>query len=312
MRVVFFGTPRFAVPTLGRLLASSHAVCGIVTQPDRPRGRGQKVSDAPVKAAALVHTLPLMQPTTLTDTAVEEMLRSWAPDIGVVVAYGQLIPTRLLALPRHGLINVHASLLPAYRGAAPIHRAVLNGDAQTGISIMRVAPRLDAGAVFATAVRAIGPDETSDVVEAALAVMGADLLVTVVDAIAEGTAVEVPQDDTRATYAKKLQKAESPLDWTRPAAALHNQVRGLHSWPLASTTVRGARVIVLESAPVQTEAIGEPGVVVRVDRDHLHVAAGAGTALALLRVQPEGRRPMPIRDFLAGNAPRLDQPLSDV
>ena len=151
LRVAFFGTPQFAVPSLDALLASRHAVCGVVTQPDRPRGRGQHVSDGPVKALAVSRGLPVLQPASLKDPAVEAALRAWAPDLGVVVAYGQLVPDALLALPRLGLINVHPSLLPRHRGAAPVHRAIIAGDAVTGVSIMRVGPRLDAGAVFATA-----------------------------------------------------------------------------------------------------------------------------------------------------------------
>jgi methionyl-tRNA formyltransferase len=293
MRVAFFGTPQFAVPSIEALLASRHVVCGVVTQPDRPRGRGHTVTDGPVKDVARRHQVPIEQPATLADPAIESALRAWAPDLGVVVAYGQLIPRPILALPPHGLINVHASLLPRYRGAAPIHRAVINGDTTTGVSIMRVAPKLDAGPVFASAARPIALSDTSEDVEHDLAHLGAQLLLEVMAAIDAGAAVETPQDDS-----------------TCPALDLHNRVRGLQPWPLAATEIRNARVIVLESAPLSYDGAEPPGTVVRVDHDHLHVAAGAGTCLALVRVQPEGRRPMAVRDFLAGNPVRLGQPLS--
>src|SRR5882762_6777688 len=184
MVIVFFGTPQFAVPTLQRLLDSPHTVAGVVTQPDRPRGRGQRVTDAPVKALAVERHIPVMQPERLKPPDVAEALRAWQPDLGVVAAYGRIIPEHLLAVPRLGMINVHASLLPKYRGAAPVHRAVMNGDAETGVTIMRVIKELDAGPMFATVTRSIDPDETSDVVEEALAEMGATLLVRVVDDIA--------------------------------------------------------------------------------------------------------------------------------
>jgi methionyl-tRNA formyltransferase len=307
VRVAFFGTPRFAVPSLQALLDSPHAVCGVITQPDRPRGRGQRVTDGPVKALALVRGLPLLQPVTLKDPAVESTLRAWEPDLGVVVAYGQLIPDALLQVPRLGLINVHPSLLPKYRGAAPVHRAVIAGDATTGVSIMRVGRRLDAGAVFAVAPRAIGANETSDAIEDDLARTGARLLVDVVDRLAAGTASETPQDEAAATYAPKLTKDEGVLDWRQPARALHDRIRGLHPWPHASTTLEGTRLIVLESRVVNAAAIGEPGTVVRADSEALHVAAGDHTTLALERVQLEGRRPMAIREFMAGHAPRVGQ-----
>ena len=309
MRIVFFGTPQFAVPTLGSVLDAGHVVCGVVTQPDRPRGRGQHVTESPVKQLARERQLPIVQPASLRDPGVREGLEAWAPDLGVVVAYGQIIPKALLDLPRFGMINVHGSLLPRYRGAAPVHRAVMNGDTVTGVTIMRVTPRLDAGAMFASVSRDIAASDTSETVERDLSGLGARLLVDVVARIASGTATETPQDENLATYAPKLTKAESDLDWTRPAAELHNQVRGLHPWPHASTRLDGARVIVLESAVVNVRDAAAregahtdapPGTIRHVGRDALHVAAGGGTTLALLRVQPEGKRPMAIRDYLAG------------
>jgi methionyl-tRNA formyltransferase len=320
MVIVFFGTPQFAVPTLQRLLDSTHTVAGVVTQPDRPRGRGQRVTDAPVKALAVERQIPVMQPERLKPPEVAEAIRAWQPDLGVVAAYGRIIPEHLLAVPRLGMINVHASLLPRYRGAAPVHRAVIAGGDETGVTIMRVVKELDAGAMFAKATRPIGPDETSDVVEAALAELGANLLVQVVEQIAAGTAREEPQDPARATYAPRLTKEEGLIDWSQPSLVIHNRVRGLYPWPHAYTFLDGARLIVLRSrvdladleGPRRNEdqAPALPGTIVDITRDAIHVATGGGGPLAIVEVQPEGRRPMPVRDFLAGHPVRPGAVLS--
>ena len=313
LRIVFFGTPQFAVPALDRLLASRHPVIGVMTQPDRPRGRGHTVSDAPVKALAVERRLPVFQPSRLRDPEVEATMRRWQPDLAVVAAYGKLIPDHLLAFPRLGMINVHASLLPKYRGAAPVHRAVMAGETETGVTIMRVIRELDAGGMFARATRPIGPDETSIEVERDLAALGADLLVEVVDALATGAAREEPQDDAQATYAPKLTKEEGLIDWAQPARTIHDKVRGLYPWPHAYTFVKGTRIIVLRTGVQSvTNNRQQPGVVLQVSRDAIHVMAGDGRPLAIERVQPEGKRPMSVRDFLAGHpvasGVRLDTP----
>jgi methionyl-tRNA formyltransferase len=301
MVVVFFGTPQFAVPTLRRLLDSAHSVAGVVTQPDRPRGRGQKITHAPVKALALERGIPVYQPDRLKPAEVADTLRGWGADLGVVAAYGRIIPEHLLTIPRLGMINVHASLLPKYRGAAPVHRAVINGDSQTGVTIMRVVKELDAGGMLARVTRPIGPDETSDVVESALADMGAELLVTVVEQLASGNAREEPQDETQATYAPRLTKEEGLIDWTRSASHLHNRVRGLYPWPHAYTFFKGTRLIVLRSVVADASASAtRPGTILRATSEAIHVATGDGE-LAILEVQPEGRRAMRAHDFLLGH-----------
>jgi len=301
MVVVFFGTPQFAVPTLRRLLDSTHSVAGVITQPDRPRGRGQKITHAPVKALALERGIPVYQPDRLKPAEVADTLRGWGADLGVVAAYGRIIPEHLLTIPRLGMINVHASLLPKYRGAAPVHRAVINGDSQTGVTIMRVVKELDAGGMFAKVTRPIGPDETSDVVETALADVGAELLITVVEQLASGTAREEPQDETQATYAPRLTKEEGLIDWTRSASDINNRVRGLYPWPHAYTFFKGTRLIVLRSVvAVAGASVTSPGTILRATSDAIHVATGDG-ALAILDVQPEGRRAMRAHDFLLGH-----------
>jgi methionyl-tRNA formyltransferase len=299
MVVVFFGTPQFAVPTLRRLLDSHHRVCGVVTQPDRPRGRGQKVSDAPVKALAVERGLAVIQPERLKEPAVVETLRAWAPDIGVVAAYGRLIPDGLLEIPRLGMINVHASLLPKYRGAAPVHRAVIEGETTTGVTIMRVASQLDSGDMFACAARPIDPDETSDAVERDLGVLGAQLLLDTLDAIERGTAVEQKQDHTVATYAPKITRADGLVDWNLPAVSIHNRVRGLYPWPHAFTFLEGSRIIVLRTHLEPGVTSAAPGTVVAITRDAIHVAAGDGGQIAIDEIQPEGKRAMLVRDYLA-------------
>ena len=305
LRIVFFGTPSFAVPTLERLLASRHALVGVVTQPDRPRGRGHRVAESPVKAVARAHARPVLQPDRLRAPGVLDALADWTPDLGVVAAYGQLVPGAMLDLPRLGMINVHASLLPRYRGAAPVHRAVIDGEPETGVTIMRMVPALDAGPMLARVIRPIGPDETSEDVERDLATLGASLLGAVVERLAAGPVDEEPQDDMLSTYAPRLRKDEGPIDWTLPALFIHNRVRGLHPWPLASTSLAGTRLLVLRTRVEEaTGGDAAPGTVVEVSRAALYVATGHGGRLAIESVRPEGRRAMSVRDFLAGHPVR--------
>jgi methionyl-tRNA formyltransferase len=300
LRIIFFGTPAFAVATLEQLLLSSHSVVGVVTQPDRPSGRGQHATQTPTKVVARNLGIPILQPTTLRDPTIEPALRALAPDLGVVAAYGRIIPQRLLVLPPLGMINVHASLLPRYRGAAPVHRAVMNGDPETGVTIMRVVQELDAGAMMATVIRSIDPEDTSEIVEQDLAELGAGLLGKVVSQMAQGRAIEVPQDETLATYAARLTKEEGHVDWRCQADRIRNQVRGLCPWPHAYSFLDGARLILLHAQVGPDGIVVAPGTVLQADGHGLLVAAGAGTSLLIDRLQPEGRRPMDARAFLAG------------
>jgi methionyl-tRNA formyltransferase len=299
LRIVFFGTPTFAVPTLEALLASRHDVVGVVSQPDRPRGRGQKLEPTPVKAAALAAGLAVLQPERLKTPEFMDALAGMRADLAVVAAYGKIIAESVIAIPRLGMINVHASLLPKYRGAAPIQRAVLAGDRETGVTIMRIVKELDAGAMFAAMAVPIGPDDTSEDVERALAARGGALLVEVVDRMAEGTAHEQPQDETKATYAPKIVREEGAIDWSRPARAIHDQVRGLTPWPRAWTHAEGARLILTRTSPEASAADAAPGTVLEAAGDRLVVRAGEG-ALRILGLQPEGRRAMSAREYLAG------------
>ncbi len=304
LRLVIFGTPDFAVPTLREVLAHGYEVSAVVTQPDRPRGRGQKPGPGPVKLFAESRGLRVLQPDRLKDEAFLAVLASLAPDLGIVAAYGKILPAGLLAIPRLGLINVHASLLPRWRGASPIHRAVMAGDDETGVSIMRVVEALDEGGVFAEARRPIGIDETSEEVEQDLAERGALLVLPVIEALAAGTARETPQDGRVATYAPRLAREDGAIAWDRPALAIHNQVRGLHPWPHAFTSLRGARVIVLRTSVGARggtwPGTAQPGDIVALDREAIVVLAGDGNPVGLVQLQAEGRRAVSAREFAAG------------
>ena len=299
-RVAFFGTPRFAVPTLERILASRHSVVGVVTQPDRPRGRGQKTSDSPVKACALAAGVPVWQPTALKDPETLTRFASLGADIGVVAAYGRILPEVLLAIPPRGMINVHASLLPRHRGAAPVHRAVIAGDSETGVTIMRVVKALDAGPMIATVRRRIEDPETSEDVERSLAVLGADLLVATLDDLARGAVHEESQDDAAATYAHRLTKDDGIVSWARPARDIHNLIRGLHPWPHAFTFHSGHRLILHHAVPHESAVTEQPGTIIAAHGDDLRVATGFGS-LRIVALQAEGKRVMTAREFLAGH-----------
>lgn len=301
LRVVYFGTPEFAVPTLETLVASRHRVVALVSQPDRPRGRGLQIAPTPTRRVAEAHAVPVLQPTRLKDDGFLDALRAHAPDIGVVAAYGRILPDALLALPRLGMINVHASLLPAYRGAAPVHRAVMAGDEETGVTIMRVVSELDAGAMLDVTRVPIGANETSPEVERRLAAIGAARLLAVLDQLAAGRAVETPQDHRAATYAPKITREDGRVDWSLPARELHNRVRGLQPWPLVSTAIDGHRCLLHESRPEAEARAGvvTPGTIVAADGSGILVATGEG-ALRIVALQPEGKRVMSAREFLAG------------
>ena len=305
--VVFFGTPAFAVPTLDRLIASPHPVLAVVTQPDRPRDRGHKVRESPVKARARAAGLPVLQPERMKDSTFVDQMTGLAPDLGVVAAYGRILPDQLLAIPRLGMINVHASLLPKYRGAAPIQRAIMAGESETGITIIRLVREMDAGPMLGRVARSIGPDETGDQVDAALADLGADLLMAVVRQLDDGPVVAEEQDHHHASFAPRLTKADGIIDWTTSARVVCDQVRALRPWPHAYSYLGASRFLILRATVAEAPsrpagaALTAPGEVLEATGNRLVVAAGGGSALAILEIQPEGRRPVPIEAFLAGH-----------
>lgn len=300
LRIVYFGTPGFAVPGLAALLGSRHPVVALVSQPDRPKGRGHRSQPTPTRVVAEAAGVPVFQPTKLKDPAFHQQLRGLAPDLGVVAAYGRLLPDALLGLPRLGMINIHASLLPRYRGAAPVHRAVINGDAETGVTIMRVVTELDAGPMFAQVRVPVDPDATTPEVESALAAAGARLVLEVIDQMARGSAREQPQDHAAATHAPKIERHEGGIRWTLSAAEIHNRVRGLQPWPLVSAMIGGVRCLIHRTT-VTDDVVPAAGGTITVAADGvLAVAAGDGRVVRILTLQPEGKRLMSARDFLAG------------
>lgn len=300
MRILFMGTPEFAVASLRCLVEEGHTICGVLTQPDKPRNRGHKVTFSPVKEYALSQSLPVYQPTTLRDGEALELVRGLAPELTVVAAYGKLLPEEILAVPPLGSINVHSSLLPKYRGAAPINWAILNGEKTTGVSIMYMAKALDAGDVILQKSTAIGPDEDAPALTARLAELGAEALSETVAALAAGTATRTPQDELEMTYAPMLSRELSPMDWTRPAAALGCQVRGLIPWPCAQAEIAGQRFKVYRTAP-GNPTDKDPGTVLSAGKRGIEVSCGDGRSLYLTEIQAEGGKRMSAAAYLLGH-----------
>ena len=303
MRIVFMGTPDFAVPSLEALIAAGHEVCGVFSQPDKPVGRHQnKLKPTPVKECALAHDIPVFQPAGLRDGEALAQLKELAPELIVVAAYGRLLPDEILALPPKGCINVHSSLLPKYRGSAPIHWAVVNGDKETGVTIMDVVAELDGGDILAQVSTSIDPDETVETVHDRLAALGGELLVKTVAQIGDGTVKRVPQDPARVTYAPMLSRARSPIDWTQSARAIHNKVRGLNPWPATSTDViSGDTVKIYRSAVLDKTVSAQPGTIVAAGKEGIDIACGDGQVLRVLELQAPGSRRMAAADYLRGH-----------
>ena len=297
MRLVFLGTPAFAVPTLERVVEAGHTVLAVVTQPDRPRGRGQRPSAPPVKETALRLGLPIYQPERVRSPEAVGYLRGLVVDAMVVVGYGQIIPQAVIDLAPMGIINVHASLLPKYRGAGPIQWAILNGDTRTGVTTMRIDAGLDTGDMLLKAETAIGAEENAIELGRRLAAMGAELLVETLAGLAAGTIVPRKQDPAEATYAPLLKKEDGVIDWNQPAEVIHNRIRGLQPWPGASTTFRGQRLHVWRGKLGGPGSGQGPGRVVGLRP--LVVGCGTGT-LELVEVQLEGRKRISTSDFVNG------------
>jgi methionyl-tRNA formyltransferase len=309
LRVVFLGTPEFALPSL-RALAVATTIAAVVTRPDQPAGRGRRMTPPPAAAAARALGLPVLQPESLRAAATLEALRALSPDLLVTVAYGRIIPPAVLALPPRGCINLHPSLLPAYRGAAPIQRAIADGASTTGVTIMYQSEELDAGDIILQHQVAIQPEETAGELATRLAELGAGLLVEAVDLIGRGAAPRQPQDHARATYAGRMTKADGALHWGRPARDLANQIRAVTPWPGAYTQWRGGLLKVWRARAGPGSVGAEPGTVLGADRSGVTVACGEGVLL-LLDVQPEGGRRMPAEEFLRGHRLEPGERLSE-
>lgn len=299
MRIVFAGTPEFAVPPLRALLGTSHEICGVYTQPDRPAGRGRKLTPSPVKLIAQEAGLPVFQPETLKNEAAQAELRELKPDLMVVVAYGLLLPRAVIDTPPLGCINIHASLLPRWRGAAPIQRSILAGDAETGVTIMYIEPRLDAGPMLLKKSCPIGPDDTAGDLHDRLARIGAEALLEALPPIAAGTAQPELQDESLVTHAAKISKDDAQLDWSRPASELQRQICAFNPWPVAETVYRDQVMRVWRATVIPATRLAPPGTLL-IDGEHLDVVTGNG-CLRLLEIQLPGGKRIAARDFINGH-----------
>ena len=296
------GTPDFAVPSLKALSAAGHQVCGVFCQPDRAVGRHQaKLQAPPVKAAAQELGIPVYQPVKLRDGSALELIRQLEPELIAVAAYGRILPDEILAYPAMGCINVHSSLLPKYRGAAPINWAILNGETETGVTIMHMASELDAGDIILQRATPIGSQEIAPELFVRLAELGAELLVEAVSQIEAGTAVRTPQDHGKATFAPMLSRELSPMDFTRPAQALHDQVRGLLPWPTAVTELGGVRCKVFSTVTCPGATDAAPGTILSAGKEGIRVACGGGTVLQIDELQADGGKRMHAADYLRGH-----------
>jgi methionyl-tRNA formyltransferase len=302
MRIIFAGTPEFAVPSLRALLDSGHHVCAVYTQPDRPAGRGRKLQPGPVKELAVQAQVPVMQPLTLKSAEEIQQLADLKPDLMVVVAYGMILPQAVLDIPVQGCINVHASLLPRWRGAAPIQRSIMAGDALTGVTIMRIIHKLDAGDMLHKEKCTITEQDTAGTLHNKLALLGAEGLLKALKQIECGTVHAEKQDENEVTYAEKLTKSEARVDWTLPAEQIARNVRGLNPWPVAQTDFNGEVLRIWQAEAVTSAIYGEPGTIVSSHKT-LDVATGKGV-LRLLEVQLPGGKRLPVNAFL--NSHHLD------
>ena len=305
MRVVFLGTPEFAVPSL-EAVARQHELAAVFTQPDRPKGRAQQLAQSAVKIAALELAIPVHQPERVRRPESFALLQSFAADIMIVVGYGQIIPQSVIDLPRFGILNVHASLLPKYRGAAPIQWAIANGESESGVTIMQIDAGLDTGPMLLKASLKIAPDETAPELSSRLAPLGAEYLLEAVSQMESGTARPEKQDDEQATLARIIKKEDGQVNWNEPAAIIYNRYRGFYPWPGSYTTFRGQQLSITAMRPADGAHDAQPGRLLR-ERRRLLVACGEASALELLEVQPAGKKRMTADAFLNGYKLEADE-----
>jgi methionyl-tRNA formyltransferase len=309
MRVVFLGTPEFAVPSLNALVSSGYEVVAVFTQPDRPKGRGKQLAESPVKRAARAVRLSIHQPERIRRPEVVELLRGLAPELMVLVGYGQIIPQTVIELPKHGILNVHASLLPKYRGAAPIQWAIANGETETGVTIMQIDAGLDTGDMLLKAPAPIDPYETAPELSTRLGSVGAGLLIEALQQIATNSIHQEKQNEAEATYAPVLKKQDGLIDWWRPARQIYNRLRGFAPWPGAYTTFRRQQLLVL-SARVADASSASPGTLHTLNQK-LFAGCGENSALELFEVQLAGKKRMSAQSFINGYQPRQYERLGD-
>lgn len=300
IRTIFMGTPDFALPTLQGLIEAGVDLRGVFTQPDRPRGRGKVLTPPPVKKLALAHDLPVFQPEKLRNPATVEQIRELRPDLIVVVAYGQILPKSVLDIPQYGCINVHASLLPRYRGAAPIHKAVIDGEQVTGVTTMLMDAGLDTGDILVRRATEIGREETAGELHDRLALLGREAMEETLRRLCDGTLKAESQDDAKSCYAPMMKKEDGLIDWSRPAAEIHNQVRGLSPWPGAFTYWNG-QLLKIGRTQAEKGADAVPGTVVSADIEGVCIACGRGV-LRVCELQLAGKKKLPAGDFLRGTS----------
>lgn len=299
MRIIFMGTPEFAAPAIDSLIAAGHEIAAVFSQPDKPKGRGYAMTPPPVKVKALEHGVPVYQPTSMRDGEALKIFHAIKPDVGVVIAYGKILPQEILDSPKYGCINVHASLLPKYRGAAPIQWSVIDGEPKTGVTTMQMDAGLDTGDMLLRSETEIQPDETAGELHDRLSAMGAELIVRTLDALAKGELRPEKQDDSRSCYAKMLTKELCAVDWSRSAREIHNRIRGLSPWPVATAVLEGKKLKIHRSAVSDMEAPeAECGEIISFDP--LTVKCGSG-AVELLEIQAEGKKRMFSADYLRGH-----------
>ena len=299
MKVLFMGTPDFAVDALEALIQSEHEVVGVVTQPDKPKGRGKEMQFPPVKECAVKYNIPVYQPVKVKTPEGVEMLRSFGADIFVVAAFGQILSKEILDMPKYGCINIHASLLPKYRGAAPIQWAVIDGEKQSGVTIQQMNEGIDTGDILLKAVVDLDPKETGESLYEKLSKAGAELVLQVLPMIEAGTVKPEKQDDSLSTHAGKLTKALGCIDWNKSAVEIERLIRGLNSWPSAYTSFHGKTLKIWEADVVEKSAAGEPGSVAEVTKTDIIINTGDGQ-LCLQSIQLEGKKRMAVKDFLLG------------
>ena len=306
MRIVFMGTPDFAAASLKKLIDKKYDIAAVFTQPDKPRDRGMKLSYSPVKELALENNIPVYQPTKLRDGTATELIKSLDPDILVVVAYGRILPDDMLEVPKYGAINVHASLLPKYRGAAPIQWAVLNGDKITGVTTMYLASEMDTGDIIYTAETEIGEFETSGELFDRLMVMGAELLDRTLRDIEAGTAPRTPQDHGKASYVKMLDKSLSPIEWAKTPREIIKQIYGLQPWPVATAELDGKVFKIYSAEYTQNKTVKAPGSVVSAGKKGIEIACLGGETLLITELQAAGKKRMKASDYLLGHPIKVD------
>ena len=306
MRIVFMGTPDFAAASLQKLIDEKYDIAAVFTQPDKPRNRGMSLSFSPVKELALQNGLDVYQPTKLRDGSFTELLRSLKPDVLVVVAYGRILPEDALSVPTYGAVNVHSSLLPKYRGAAPVQWAVLNGDTVTGVSTMYLAPEMDTGYVIFTEKTEIGEFETSGELFDRLMVMGAELLHKTLRAIENGTAPRSKQDESQASYVTMLDKSMSPIDWSRSPREIVKHICGLQPWPVATTEIGGLTFRIFKAEYTDTVTDKAPGTVVAADKRGIEIACGGAHTLLITELQAPGKKRMRAADYLLGHPIKVE------